>query len=212
MEDYLLIILRTVIGYSFLFVLMKFMGKREIGQLSLFDLIIILSIADIMVIGIGQFEDDLLFTFIPMFVVAILQKMIALISLKSKKIRTFFEGNESYIIVNSKINLKEMKKQRYNMDDLYAQLRNQGIKAIMEVEYAVLEDSGSLSVFRKKQEFDVSFPVIISGEINEDALKITGYDVKWLEQELLKQKKELKNVLGANIYDNQLVIVETIKI
>lgn len=212
MEDYLLIILRTVIGYSFLFVLMKFMGKREIGQLSLFDLIIILSIADIMVIGIGQFEDDLLFTFIPMLVVAILQKMIALISLKSKKIRTFFEGNESYIIVNSKINLKEMKKQRYNMDDLYAQLRNQGIKAIMEVEYAVLEDSGSLSVFRKKQEFDVSFPVIISGEINEDALKITGYDVKWLEQELLKQKMELKNVLGANIYDNQLVIVETIKI
>lgn len=212
MEDYLLIVLRTVIGYSFLFVLMKFMGKREIGQLSLFDLIIILSIADIMVIGIGQFEDDLLFTFIPMLVVAILQKMIALISLKSKKIRTFFEGNESYIIVNSKINLNEMKKQRYNMDDLYAQLRNEGIKAIMEVEYAVLEDSGSLSVFRKKQEFDVSFPVIISGEINEDALKITGYDVKWVEQELLKQKIELKNVLGANIYDNRLVIVETLKI
>lgn len=212
MGNYLLIILRTIVGYSFLFVLMKIMGKREIGQLSLFDLIIILSIADIMVVGIDQFDTDLLYTFIPMLIVALLQKIIALLSLKSKAIRTFFDGNESYIVIDSKINLKEMKKQRYNMDDLYSQLRNQGIKAIMEVDYAVLEASGKLSVFKKDQEFDVSFPVIISGKINDVALKMAGYGKQWLEQELKNQKIELKDVLGANVYQGKLEIVKTIKI
>ena len=81
MENYLIISLRTVIGFIIFFVLMKFMGKREIGQLSLFDLIIILSIADLMVLGIDGFDRDILYSIIPMIIVAVIQKILALISL-----------------------------------------------------------------------------------------------------------------------------------
>ena len=110
MENYLIISLRTVIGFIIFFVLMKFMGKREIGQLSLFDLIIILSIADLMVLGIDGFDKDILYSIIPMIIVAVIQKILALISLKISASRTIVDGDASYIIIDGKINIKEMKK------------------------------------------------------------------------------------------------------
>ena len=96
MENYLIVIIRTILGYVLFFLLMKFMGKREIGQISLFDFIIILSIADLMVMGIDNFNRDILFSFLPMIIVAIIQKILAVISLKSSKIRNMLDGDISY--------------------------------------------------------------------------------------------------------------------
>ena len=182
MENYLIIILRTLIGFFSFFILMRFMGKREVGQLSLFDLIIILSIADLMVLGIDGFDKDLLYSLIPMLVVAVIQKIMAFLSLKFAKIRDLIDGKSSYIIINGQINLKEMKKQRYNMGDLYTQLHSLGIKSIQEVEIAILETSGKLSAFKGKKDIDASLPVIISGEIDYFLLESLGKNKAWIEK------------------------------
>ena len=212
MENYLIIIGRTILGYVLFFLLMKFMGKREIGQISLFDFIIILSIADLMVMGIDDFDSDILFSFLPMIIVAIIQKILAVISLKSSKIRNMLDGDISYIIIDGMINLDEMKKQRYNMNDLYTQLREVGVKSIQEVDIAILESSGKLSVFKSDNKKDYSLPVITSGEIDESVLLIEKKDKKWIKDELVKQHINLKDVLGASIVDGKLDIVKIINI
>ena len=210
MESYINIIIRTLIGFFSFFILMRFMGKREVGQLSLFDLIIILSMADLMVLGIDGFEDDIFYSLIPMVIVAIIQIVIALVSLKFAKIRNIVDGKSSYIIINGQVDINEMKKQRYNMDDLYTQLRSEGIKSIQEVEIAVLETSGKLSSFKKKEDIDASLPVIVSGKIDYIILKNLGKNEEWLLMELSKKGYLLNEILGACIINNKLDIVKSI--
>ena len=196
MESYINIIFRTLIGFFSFFILMRFMGKREVGQLSLFDLIIILSMADLMVLGIDGFKDDILYSLIPMIVVAVIQVLIAFLSLKFSKIRNLVDGKSSYIIINGKVDTNEMKKQRYNMDDLYTQLRSEGIKSIQEVEIAVLETSGKLSSFKKKEDIDASLPIIVSGKIDYVILKSLGKNEEWLLKELSEKGYILNEILG----------------
>ena len=211
MENYLIIILRTLIGFFTFFILLRFMGKREVGQLSLFDLIIILSIADLMVLGIDGFDQDLFYSIIPMLIVALIQRIIAFLSLKFAKIRDLIDGKSSYIIINGKVNIKEMKKQRYNMGDLYTQLRSLGIKSIQEVEIAILETSGNLSAFKIKKDVDASLPIIVSGEIDYILLESLGKNKNWLDNELKNKNVKLDEILGACIIDNQISIVEEYK-
>lgn len=208
MESYINIIFRTLIGFFSFFILMRFMGKREVGQLSLFDLIIILSMADLMVLGIDGFKDDILYSLIPMIVVAVIQVLIAFLSLKFSKVRNLVDGKSSYIIINGKVDTNEMKKQRYNMDDLYTQLRSEGIKSIQEVEIAVLETSGKLSSFKKKEDIDASLPIIVSGKIDYVILKSLGKNEEWLLKELSEKGYILNEILGACIIDNKLNIVK----
>lgn len=208
MESYINIIFRTLIGFFSFFILMRFMGKREVGQLSLFDLIIILSMADLMVLGIDGFKDDILYSLIPMIVVAVIQVLIAFLSLKFSKIRNLVDGKSSYIIINGKVDTNEMKKQRYNMDDLYTQLRSEGIKSIQEVEIAVLETSGKLSSFKKKEDIDASLPIIVSGKIDYVILKSLGKNEEWLLKELSEKGYILNEILGACIIDNKLNVVK----
>ena len=210
MENYLNLIIRTLIGFFTFFILMRFMGKREVGQLSLFDLIIILSIADLMVLGIDGFDEDIFYSIIPMLVVAAIQKIMAFLSLKFSKIRDIVDGKSSYIVIDGKINVNEMKKQRYNMGDLYTQLRESGIKSIQEVEIAVLETSGKLSSFKRKEDLVASLPIIVSGQIDYILLESLGKNEEWLYKELKKNNLKLKDILGASIIDNKLAIVEKI--
>ena len=109
-----LVIIKIVAIYFIILLVMKFMGKREIGQLSLFDFIVILIIADISVSGMeseGQFFTHIL----GIFILGIIQKVLAFLSLRFQPIRNFFDGKQSLIIIEGKINIKEMRKQNYNM-------------------------------------------------------------------------------------------------
>lgn len=138
---------RTIIIYILDFALLKFMGKREIGQLSLFDLVVILIIADISVMGIETEDSPFYMYLLPITGVAILQKFIAYLLIKIPKMRNFFDGKHSVIINDGKLNQKEMKKQNYNINDLVLQLRINNVRSISEVRYALLETNGDLSIF-----------------------------------------------------------------
>ena len=129
----------------------KIMGKREIGELSVIDLIVSLFIAELVAISIENYNESLFVSIVPIITIVLLQLLSSKISLKNKKARDILDGNPSVIINRGKVNFKEMLKQRYNIDDLLVQLRNQSIKSIEEVDYAILENNGKLSVFKKSE-------------------------------------------------------------
>ncbi|MCA0755246.1 DUF421 domain-containing protein [Paenibacillus sp. N4] len=130
---------------------MRFMGKREIGKLSVFDLVISVMIAEIAVIVLEDADRKLWEGIMPMAVLLIVQVGIAYLTMKSRKLRLLFDGKPSVIIDKGKLNSDVMRKQRYNLDDLMLQLRENKIGAVSDVEFAVLETSGKLSVLEKEK-------------------------------------------------------------
>ena len=205
----LIVMIRTVFFYVFIFAIYKIMGKREIGQLSIIDLIVSLLIAELTVISIEDYGKSILYSLIPISILVILQCILAYLSLKKPKFRIFLDGNPSVVIKNGKINYNEMLKQRYNLDDLLAQLREKGYRSIEEVEYAILESNGSLSVFpynNDKSPFPL--PIILDGDIQEDTIKHLKKDKKWVYNLLDKKDIKLEDVFFAFYKDKNVFIIK----
>lgn len=207
------ILLKALLGYLLLIVVMRFMGKREIGQLNLFDLIILLTIVDLLVIGIEHYEENFFIWISPVILLAILQKVIAIILLKLPILRNLIDGSEVVIINKGQLDLKNMKKINYNMDDLYNQLRQKDVRSVEQVEYAILETNGKLSVFLKRDQSKVfPLPLIISGKVNKEALRALDKDKEWLEKELRKLGyQSIKKIYGAHLVDGKIEIVRYVE-
>ncbi|WP_017472683.1 DUF421 domain-containing protein [Amphibacillus jilinensis] len=184
-----IIITRTLLTYGFIVLFFRLMGKREIGELSLLDIVIFIMMAEIAVFSIEDPNNPISHAIVPMFLLVIIQRLTAYISLKSKRFRDWFEGKPSLIIANGQVDENEMRRQRYNFDDLMQQLHEKSVKGVQDVEYAILEPNGKLTVFEKEQPQSSGFVhlLIMDGEIQYDALKTLNKSVQWLEAELLKK-------------------------
>lgn len=239
--DYL-VLLKIIAIYFIILLIMKFMGKREIGQLSLFDFAVILIIADIAVSGLGK-ENEFLIYIVGILILGFIQKILAYISLKFSIFRSFLDGKQSIIIIDGKLNIKEMKKQKYNMDDLIIQMRLKNIRSISEVRYLILESNGEISTFlfdefsetdnpstpvasktqnvvasntigeaetAKEAKAIYPFPVILSGKIIEENLKILNLTTDFVYQEIKKQGyNEVADIYYANYEYGGLFIAKT---
>ena len=205
--EYIITIFRTVFFYFFIVFVYRVMGKREVGQLGIIDLIVSVLIAELVAISLEDHTESIFLAIIPICLLVGLQVFIAFLSLKNKKIRDLFDGKPSIIINNGKIKIKEMLKQRYNLDDLLTQLREQNIKSLSDVKYAILETSGKLSVFEKEDIKDNLFPLplILEGKIDYDTLKYIGKDLIWLKDSL---KTELKDIFYGFYKDGSIYIIK----
>ena len=209
MGVYLNIGLRTIALYVVMLIIFRLMGKREIGELSILDLVIFIMIGEMAVISIENTKDPLFHTILPMILLMIIQIVLALISLKSKRFRNLVDGKPSIIINRGKIDENAMRKQRYNFDDLMSQLREKDIRSIADVEFAILEASGTLSVIEKLQDpkkpnknGDITIPLIMDGAIEEENLKRINKTNLWLRQELKKKGyRDLKKISFCS-YEN----------
>ena len=207
--EFLLIFVRTIMCYTVLVVSLRIMGKREIGQLSLFDLIILLSIADIMVVGIEKYEQKFIYVLFPVILLTLLQKLVAFIMLKIPKTRKLMDGKPTIIVLNGKLLKEEMNKQSYNIEDLLLQLRTQGIFTLDDVFFAVLETNGKLSVIKKKDKSKIfPLPVIVSGEVDENVLKYSGKNMDWIHKKIGKNHLVKEEILCAFINEDELIIVD----
>lgn len=208
--DYLLILLKTLFFYFAIVLFYRFMGKREVGELGIIDLIVSILIAELAAISIEKYDTSVFLVILPIGVLVILQIVLAKVSLKSDKIRSMLDGNASVIIDNGKVNFKEMIKQRYNLEDLLTQLRSKEVKSIEEVEYAILETSGKLSVFTKDANNSGPYPLplILDGKIQKMTLKRIRRKEKWLYELLETKKVKLDDVFYAFYKDNQLFIIK----
>ncbi len=211
LDIYLGIIFRTTVIYLVIWFLFRMMGKREVGELSVLDLVVSIMIGDIAVLSFEDLEKPFIRQTIPMFVLAFLQITLAFASLKSVKLRNFMDGKPQIIINQGKIDEKAMRKQRYNFDDLLTQLREQGIIDINEVQFAILETSGKLSVIKKSDEEGVEnqvpFPLIVDGEIQEKNLDKIGKNHFWLLNQLKEHgETKVKEISICGYIDGQIYI------
>lgn len=215
-KDILIIIERTFIGYFLLIVLMRIMGKREIGELGVFDAIILMSLGNMTILGIENYDQNYLYWIIPIIILTIIQKVISFITLKFQKTRKYFDGSESIVIYKGKLVIPEMRKNQYNLDDLLTQLRLLQIRSIEEVEYAFLESNGKLSAFtyeENKKDVIYPLPLIVSGEIQEQNLKLISKSKEWLLSELkLLTTKDVKKIYCAMYENHQLKIIDTVNL
>lgn len=203
---YLSIIVKTLVLYFFIVVVYRVMGKKEVGKLSIIDLIVSILIAELAAISIEEADRSILTSIIPIIVLVVIQISISFISLKSVSLRKLIDGNPIVIIKDGKLNFKDMTKLRYTIDDLIAQLREQGIKSIEEVNYAVLENNGKLSVFENSKDYPL--PIIIDGNIDYDVLKDMKKDKKWIYKILDDNNITLDNVFYAFYTKNKTYIIK----
>jgi uncharacterized membrane protein YcaP (DUF421 family) len=203
--------------------MMRLMGKREIGKLSVFDLIVSFMIADLSAMVLENQNEELIIGLVPIVAIVVLQIILSFVMLKSKRIRHLIDGEPTVIVQHGKILDKVMAKSRYNMDDLMMQLREKNIANVSDVEYAILETSGKLSVFPKIKKTPVTkedlkiknlkafhppIPVVLEGKILEDGLEQLGQNRFWLKKELRKKGyKELANIFYVSVnYEGKLFV------
>lgn len=206
--DFLIIIYRTLFFYFFIFIIYRVMGKREVGQLGIIDLIVSILIAELAVICIENFDKTMWYSLVPILTLTSLQISLAFLTLKMPKFRNFLDGKPSVIIKNGRVNYKEMMKQKYNLDDLLVQMRDKGYKSIEEIDYAILENNGTLSIFDKKSDKDLPLPLILDSNIEEDTLKLLNKDKKWVYDLLDKKNVLLDEVFYAFYKDKNVFIIK----
>ncbi len=205
--DYFIIIFRTLFFYFFVVFVYRAMGKREVGQLGIIDLIVSVLIAELVAISLDRTDMSIFMTIIPIILLVLCQIGMAFLSLNKKSVREIFDGKPSVIINNGKIMIKEMIKQRYNLDDLLTQLREENFKSISEVDYAILETSGKLSVFKKEKKSKISFPLplIVEGNLEYDNLKLLDKDIDWL---LSNVDEKLENIFYGFYKEGSIYIIK----
>lgn len=207
--NYLIIFFRTVFFYFFIILIYRIMGKREVGQLGIIDLIVSILMAELAMISIEGYDKSIFYSILPIITLTILQTILAYFSIKKPKLRNFLDGNPSIIIKEGHINYKEMLKQRYSLDDLLVQIRDKGFKSLEEVEYAILENNGSLSVFgyANKNKY-LPLPIILDGKVQKDTLKYLDKDEEWIDNILTKKDVKLENIFYAFYKDKNIFIIK----
>lgn len=207
MSELFVVAWRTVFLYLLILVIFRLMGKREVGELSLMDLVIFVMIAEVASFAIDNPKQNLFESIMPMILLLVIQLITSYWSLKSKKIRDLIDGDPSVIIRNGEIIESEMRKQRYNLDDLFQQLREQQIGSIQNVDYAFLEPSGNLSVFKKDGDHPV-LPLIVDGDIQETHLNLIQQNKQWLMQKLKEEHIEDPNTVFYCSYENERLFLQ----
>lgn len=197
----LILVVRTLILYGIVIVAMRIMGKRQLGELQPSELVVAIMISDLASVPMQAIDIPLLTGIIPVLTLIVAEVMMSYLSLKSKRIRRFLSGEPSVVVYDGEVNETELKKLRFNINDLLEELRLNGCHDISDVAVAVLETSGKLSVIPKDNARAVTVEdlqlenvrrdglpcVIISdGTLNKEELIRAGKSVGWL-------KKELKN-------------------
>jgi len=193
MMEWYALALRTVCMYVIIFLVLRVMGKREIGKLSVLDLVISVMIAEIAVIEIEQVDDNLMHGIVPILILLIIQIISAVLSMKSRKVRLLLDGKPTVVVANGEIYRDELKKQRYNLDDLMLQLRENGVTSISEIDFAILETSGKLSVIPKSND-DVKVGGSLSTE-NFDENENSSSESNELEPNQILNNKSSQRII-----------------
>lgn len=193
-------IFRTIFFYFFVTFSYKIMGKREIGELGIVDLIVSILIAELVAISIENLDKSIFLTIMPITILVIIEILLAYLSTKSRTFRNIFTSSPSIIINHGILNYKEMIKQRYSIDDLLLGLRQASIKSIEDVEYAFLESNGKLSIFKYntfKTNSPYPYPIIVEGKIQETTLKNIKKSKIWIKLYLKNQDLKLQDIYYA---------------
>ncbi|WP_409178135.1 DUF421 domain-containing protein [Brevibacillus fortis] len=230
MDNLTMVLLRTLFSYFFLLILVRLMGKRELGKLSVFDVVISIMLAEMAALAIEDVDQPALRFYLPMLLIALLEVAFAYVSLKSKKFRDTVDGSADLIIENGQIREQAMRRNRLNMDDLMVHLRQKDVKNIADVEFAILEPTGQMSVFLKEQKDKITredlslmskpqvgpvsykglpIPLILDGKVRTEALNKIGQNQLWLKREIRKYGiKDIREISFCSIDERGIMYLD----
>jgi uncharacterized membrane protein YcaP (DUF421 family) len=220
MPDWLNVAISSFTAFAYLFVLARLIGKRQISQLTFVDFIVAISIGSIAAETAVKLEQSVFLGLLAMTIFGIFPLVSEWLSLKSKVLRNFFEGNATILIKDGKILEDNLKQERLCTEDLMGMLRERNIFKTADVEFAVMESSGKLSVLLKAENQPLTAKqlgitvapaeepqaVIMDGVIMDEPLATAGLNRAWLKAELEKAGVALENVFLGQVEKGQLYL------
>lgn len=210
-------LIRSVVIYLFVLVVIRLMGKRQVGEMQPFEFVITLIIADLACIPMAELAVPLVHGIVPIFTLLVIHFFICFLSRKSMKIRYLVSGRPAIIVSPSGINYHELKKLNMNLDDLIEQLRGSGVFNIEDTAYAIMETNGKIAVIKKaniepptREDMEVEIQqnglpvnIIMDGVLMKENVNLTGINDDFIHSCLKKAKiEQMKKVLLFTL-DNQ---------
>lgn len=194
----LIVFLRSLILYLLVVFVMRIMGKRQVGQLQPFEFVLAIMISDLVAVPMQDKEIPLINGIIPIITLLIAQLSLSYLTLKSTKARSIICGRPVILVENGRIVEEELAKLRYDLNDLTEQLRAKNFSNLSDVEFAILETNGELSVIPRSQKRPVvpddlriptqyeglTLPLVIDGTIEHANLAKANLDEVWLREAL----------------------------
>lgn len=201
-------VIRTILLYAVIILAIRIMGKRQIGELQTSELVVTLLISDIAAIPMQNTEQSLLSGVVPILILIVCEIVISILMLKKSGFRRLICGKPVVVIADGKIDQDEMHKLRMSTEDLSEELRQQGIFNIEDVNFAIVETNGKLSVLKKPEkdiptaeelnievsDKGIETVVISDGEISKCSLKVCSLSKEWILETLKKENTKLSDV------------------
>lgn len=205
----LIVFFRSIVLYIIVLIVMRLMGKREIGQLQPFELAIAIMIADLAAVPMAETGIPISNGIIPILGLLVMHLIISFLNLKSMKIREILCGKPAILIYRGKIDEKVLKKERFTLNELQERLRSSNVVNLGDVEYAILETSGQVTVIQKPdkrtttpKDFNIMpeyegipYDLVVDGKVMYKNLKNIGRDYNWLKKEVNKFNMEPEEAL-----------------
>ena len=209
----LITFIRSILLYIIVLIVMRIMGKREIGQLQPFELAISIMIADLASTPMADSGIPITNGIIPILALLVMHLLISLLNIKSIKAREILCGKPAILIYRGRIDEKMLKKERFTINELEERLRGNNIVNIGDVEYAILETSGQITVIEKTEKRNVTlgdlnidakyegitYDLVVDGKVMYENLKKINKDYNWLKKQVLKFGIEPKQALIVTI-------------
>lgn len=209
------VLIRTVVSYVFLVVTLKIMGKRQVGELQVTELVSALILSEIAAMPIDDPDIPLLVIIIPLGVIMSLEIINTFIITKCNFLKRVLDGRPNILIKKGELLISELERTRISLDELLSELRLSGVSDISEVEYAVLEQNGQISIIPKplfaplkqsdlqieQQSKGIAHALVIDGKVNKKNLQLAGKDGGWLDGEICRRGAVLRNVFLLTVND-----------
>lgn len=212
----LTILIRTAILYIILMSIMRLMGKRQLGELEISELVTTLLFSEIASLPIADQSIPILYAVIPLITILTIEISLSVILLKCPILKNIASSRPSVLIRHGHLDQKELERVRISIDELISEIRQAGIALPDDVDYAILEQNGKISIIPKKSaqplsasdagidlaETGIVHIIVSDGKINDYNLKLLGYNRNWLQKTLAAEKLSLESLFFFGIDDS----------
>lgn len=209
------VLIRTLLIYFMLLIALRLTGKRQVGELQISELVITFMISELATSPIQDLSIPLIYSVIPIIFLLCAEIILSFLATKSTVLKKMFFGNPSVIIKNGVLDQKELGRLRMGINELLGELRLKDVSDIEDVEYAIFEENGKLSITLKsaKQplcpddvkisstEKGIAHPVVTDGTVNQNGLMLSGKNEEWLKHYLHKKKIDISTVFLMTVND-----------
>lgn len=196
------IFIRTLLIYVFISFSLKIMGKRQLGELDVGEFVSTLLVSEVAALPIADQDLPLFNAIVPLILIMCLEILISFFKNKSEKLKSIVEGEPAFIIYKGRLLQKTLQDNRISINEFLEEMRIQGIGDICDINYAILESNGKISILSNSSKSEMAHTLIIDGEKNAERIAHLGYDDEWVEKKLAERKLKLIDTFLMTVDDN----------